>query len=138
MTTPSPRRQAELRLLVGFCLLLASVVSFAQRSGKPNAPRAGPEHRIPGWILADVESLPGSHSVSLSWVASVSQVVGYDVYRGSKSGGPYSKINSLVNTTTSYTDTNVTGGITYYYVVTSVNASGEQSNFSNQATAVIP
>lgn len=99
---------------------------------------AGPEHRIAGWILADVEALSGSHSVSLSWVASVSQVVGYDVFRGSKSGGPYSKINSLVNTTTSYTDTNVTGGITYYYVVTSVNTSGEQSNFSNQAKAVIP
>ncbi len=37
---------------------------------------------------------PTQHSVSLTWTASTSTVVGYNVYRGAQSGGPYVKINS--------------------------------------------
>ncbi|MGB9072437.1 MAG: choice-of-anchor D domain-containing protein, partial [Terriglobales bacterium] len=48
---------------------------------------------------------PPQHSVSLSWNASDSQgVVGYNVYRGGVSGGPYSKINTSLDAGTNYTD----------------------------------
>jgi hypothetical protein len=82
---------------------------------------------------------PPQHSVSLSWTASSSQnVTGYNVYRGTKSGGPYSKINPVLDASTLYTDTTVADGQTYYYVTTAVNSSNEESTYSNQSTAIIP
>jgi hypothetical protein len=82
---------------------------------------------------------PASHSVNLSWTASVSNnVIGYNVYRGVKSGGPYAKINSVLNASTQYSDTTVVDGQTYYYVTTAINSNNQESVKSNQATAVIP
>jgi Abnormal spindle-like microcephaly-assoc'd, ASPM-SPD-2-Hydin len=78
------------------------------------------------------------HSVNLSWNASSSKVVGYNVYRGSVSGGPYVQINPTVDPSTTYTDTTVVAGNTYYYVSTSLNSSGRESGFSNQVKAVVP
>ncbi len=88
------------------------------------------------------ETLSGSgassHSVALSWTASTSSVVGYNVYRGTQTGGPYTRINASVDTGTTFTDTNVTAGATYFYVVTSVDSSSQESTYSNEASAVIP
>jgi hypothetical protein len=79
------------------------------------------------------------HSVVLAWTASASgSVVGYNVFRSTTSGGTYSQINSPLVTTTSFTDTTVTPGQTYYYVTTAVDASNDQSAFSNQAQATVP
>jgi fibronectin type 3 domain-containing protein len=77
-------------------------------------------------------------SVAMSWTASTSTVTGYNVYRGTTSGGPYSQLNSSLVTAVNYTDSTVTAGVTYYYVVTAVNSSNVESADSNQATAVIP
>jgi hypothetical protein len=80
-----------------------------------------------------------SHSVALSWTASTSSgVTGYDVYRGAVSGGPYTLLNSSPTSGTTYTDTTVEAGETYYYVATAVNSTGVQSTDSNQVTAVVP
>jgi fibronectin type 3 domain-containing protein len=81
---------------------------------------------------------PPQHSVALSWNASTSTVAGYNVYCGAISGGPYTRVNSTLDTTTAYTDTSVTGGQTYYYVVTAVDVTGGESAYSNQVQAVIP
>jgi hypothetical protein len=79
------------------------------------------------------------HSVNLSWDASAGAgVVGYNVYRGSALGGPYSKLNSALEASTAYTDDSVTAGQTYYYVTTAVNGNGDESGYSNQVHAVIP
>lgn len=81
----------------------------------------------------------GSHLVDLSWTASTSTVVGYNVYRGTVSGGPYAtKLNSAVVPGTAYTDTGVVAGQTYFYVVTAVDANGVESVYSNQASALVP
>lgn len=91
-----------------------------------------------------VESLTGTgtvasgHDAQLSWKASTSSVTGYNVYRGTKTGGPYAKVNSSVSASTSYSDATVQAGLTYYYVVTDVNAEGTESGYSNQVTAVVP
>jgi Abnormal spindle-like microcephaly-assoc'd, ASPM-SPD-2-Hydin len=77
------------------------------------------------------------HSVDLSWSASSSSdVTGYNVYRGTTTGGPYTKINSALST--SYTDASVQAGQTYYYVTTAVDTTGKESGFSNQVKAAIP
>ena len=89
--------------------------------------------------LAGTGTPPPQHTVNLSWTASTSQnIIGYNIYRGVKSGGPYSKINSVLNASTLYTDSTVADGVTYYYVSTSVNSSNMESGYSNQTTAVIP
>ena len=78
------------------------------------------------------------HSVDVNWGASTSTVAGYNVYRGTVSGGPYSKINTTLITGLTFTDNAVSSGATYYYVVTAVAADGTQSSFSSQVQAVIP
>jgi len=77
------------------------------------------------------------HTVDLTWDAS-SGAVGYNIYRGTVSGGPYTMVNTSLDSTTAYTDSTVASGQTYYYVATSVNSESEESGYSNQATAVIP
>jgi fibronectin type 3 domain-containing protein len=47
-------------------------------------------------------------------------------------------MNSALNATTSYPDTTVQAGQTYYYVATAVDGSGAESTYSNQVQAVIP
>ncbi|MGA8150076.1 MAG: choice-of-anchor D domain-containing protein [Terriglobales bacterium] len=77
------------------------------------------------------------YSVSLSWDASTSEVAGYNVYRGGKTGGPYTKVFTM-DLNTSYTDGTVASGNTYYYVTTAVSSAGQESGYSNQVKAVIP
>jgi hypothetical protein len=81
-----------------------------------------------------------AHSVSLSWIASAStDVAGYNVYRGIKQGGPYTKLNSALVAGTIYTDNSVHPGQTYYYVATAVDSSGNESNYSAPSVqSVIP
>jgi hypothetical protein len=80
-----------------------------------------------------------SHSVSLTWLASTSpNIAGYNVYRSTTNGGPYTILNSSLVTTTSYVDDNVTAGQTYYYVTTAVNTSSVQSGYSSQVQATVP
>jgi fibronectin type 3 domain-containing protein len=79
------------------------------------------------------------HSVTFTWKASISKnVVGYNIYRGTRSGGPYTKINTALHTSTHDIDYNVRAGASYYYVVRAVNSAGVQSPYSKQAKAVIP
>jgi hypothetical protein len=79
------------------------------------------------------------HNATLTWTASTSSnLKGYNVYRGTQTGGPYTKITFTPVVGTSYTDTTVLAGQTYYYVTTAVDNNNSESDYSNQATAVIP
>jgi hypothetical protein len=78
------------------------------------------------------------HTVDLSWNASTSSPAGYNVYRGSASGGPYTKINLSLDAGNYYADGTVQSGQTYYYVTTAVDSSGTESGYSNQVTANVP
>jgi hypothetical protein len=81
----------------------------------------------------------GSHAVDLSWNASVSpSIAGYNVYRTTTAGSGYVKINSALVSGTSYTDTTIVGGQTYFYVTTAVDSSNNESDFSNVVQATVP
>jgi fibronectin type 3 domain-containing protein len=73
----------------------------------------------------------GNQQVSLTWNASTGATT-YNVKRGAASGGPYTTI--ATPSTASYTNTGLTNGTPYYYVVSAVNTSGESAN-STQASA---
>jgi hypothetical protein len=79
-----------------------------------------------------------SYSVSLSWTASTSAAIGYNVYSSTVSGGPYARLTSPPVAATSYTDSSVQQGQTYYYVVTAVNSQNEESGYSGQVSAAVP
>ena len=78
------------------------------------------------------------HSVNLSWTASTSTVAGYNVYRRTSLTASYSKLNSTLNTTATFTDSSVQSGQTYYYSTTAVDANGNESIHSNEIQVVVP
>jgi len=79
----------------------------------------------------------GNGSVALSWTAPSSnggsQLTGYSIYRGTTKGGEGTTAVATV-TGTSYADTGVTNGTTYYYEVSAVNSVGT-GPASNEASA---
>ena len=79
-----------------------------------------------------------SHSVTLGLGPNSSNVMGYNVYRSSLSGGPYTKLNTPLITSATYVDSAVVSAQTYYYVGTSVDSSGTETTYSNQVSATIP
>jgi hypothetical protein len=88
--------------------------------------------------LAGAGASQTSHSVVLNWTASPSSIVGYFVYSGKQTGGPYSKLNSTPVSGTTFTDSSVLAGQTYYYVATAVDSAGVESAYSNEVSALIP
>lgn len=64
--------------------------------------------------------------------------MGYNVYRSTTSGGPYTKVNPVLDASTSYIDSSVQGGTTYYYVSSAVDTSGTESIYSNELQVAIP
>jgi hypothetical protein len=95
------------------------VTSIGGGGGAPPAP-------------TNLVATPGNAQVSLSWNAS-SGATSYNVKRSTTSGGPYTTIATGV-TATNFTNTQLTNGTTFFYVVSAVNAAGESGN-SNQASA---
>jgi hypothetical protein len=89
--------------------------------------------------LTGTGTAPPVHSVNLSWSASTSSnVSGYNIYRApfASACGSFSKVNSLLNTGTLYTDSAVVDGATYCYATTAVNTSKEESGYSNVVSNV--
>jgi len=80
----------------------------------------------------------GDGTASLSWQEAEDcdggAVSGYNIYRSTTPGGSYTKLNTSPITGTSYDDTGLNSGITYYYVVTSSDGDGDESVQSQQAS----
>ena len=76
------------------------------------------------------------HAVVLTWTASTTPNVTYDLLRSTVSGGPYTQIQNGI-TAPSATDNSVSSGATYYYVTRSEDSAG-QSVDSNEVKATIP
>jgi fibronectin type 3 domain-containing protein len=91
----------------------------SQATATPAAPATPPP------APTGLEAIAGSAQVSLTWTASAG-ATSYHVKRGTTSGGPYTQV--AVPTTSSDTDTGLTNGTTYYYVVSALNAVGESAN----------
>jgi hypothetical protein len=67
-----------------------------------------------------VQAQGGYGRVDLSWNPStLPTLAGYNVYRSTTAGGPYTRLNAALITGAAYTDLNVTNGVPYYYVVCS-------------------
>jgi len=117
MNTSLSRRNLLGLLLVAFAVLW---ISRCGRTGTSNAPPPNPP------------AVSTTRSATLNWDASTSAVVGYNVYRATQAGGPYTKLNSSLIEPTSYTDSTVQADQTYFYVVAAVDANGVESVPSNE------
>jgi len=83
---------------------------------------------VPDGLMAS----PRNNSVVVSWGVSAG-ATSYNIKRSSGNGGPYTTIKSIQSSSsagTTYTDTSVTNGSNYYYVISAVNLKGESSNSS--------
>jgi hypothetical protein len=76
------------------------------------------------------------HTVTLTWKASTTAGVNYNVYRRGSLGSV--KLNSALLGATTYVDRNVQAGQTYYYVAKAVTSNGAESVASNEVTVTIP
>ena len=84
-----------------------------------------------------LSATPGSGSVALNWTASSSgSPTSYTVYRGTAEDGEQNTpIATLSGTTTTYTDTGLSNGKTYWYQVAANNSVGVSPN-SNEVSVV--
>ena len=118
-------------------------VSFnPQASGAATATLTFTSNAQPATTMATATgtgTVTSTHSVNLSWTASSSpNIFGYNVYRAvyTSSCGSFSKINSLLNTGTLYTDSAVTNGTSYCYAATAVDTSNAESGYSNVVSPI--
>jgi fibronectin type 3 domain-containing protein len=77
----------------------------------------------------------GDAQVSLSWQA-VPGADGYNLYRSPLTGGGYVKVNSSPLFSTVFTDSGLRNAQSFFYVVTALDAVGNESAFSNEVTAM--
>jgi fibronectin type 3 domain-containing protein len=92
---------------------------------------------VSGGVPAQVTGLaatPSTGQVALSWTAA-SGATSYNVERSTSSSGPFTSI--AMPSGTSYTDTGVTAGSTYYYEVAGVNSAGT-GPASSVVSATVP
>jgi len=98
-------------------------IQIVNTGGTPTAPSAP----------TGLGATAGNTQVALGWTAS-SGATSYNVYRGTSAGGESATAIATGITTTSYTNTGLTNGTTYYFEVKAVNASGS-SSYSNETSA---
>jgi hypothetical protein len=110
---------------------VVSALNAAGESGNSTEVSATPKAVIPA-APTNLTATAGDAQVRLTWSAS-SGATSYNVKRSTTSGGPYAQ--TAVSTSNSYTDTALTNGTTYYYVVSAVNSAGESAN-SAQVSAL--
>jgi hypothetical protein len=80
----------------------------------------------------------GNGTVTLTWNAA-GGATSYIVKRGNASGGPFAAVATLGSSPTSFTDSGLTNGATYYYVVAGANSAGTSPNSAAlSATPLVP
>jgi len=77
-------------------------------------------------------STNGNNSIFVDWNA-VTGAVQYYVYRATTSGGPYTSLATVSSPTTDYTDNTVSGGVTYYYVITAYGSGSSACESANSS-----
>lgn len=86
-------------------------------------------------VPAGLSAAAGNAQVVLNWTAS-SGATAYDVKRSITTGGPYTQISTP--TVPNFTDTGLTNGTKYFYVVSASNSVGQSANSAEVNATPVP
>jgi hypothetical protein len=104
-----------------------AVVDFGAVTPPDTTPPAAP---------TGLTATAGKRKITLNWTANTEpDLAGYNVYRSSSSTGTYTKLNTSLVTANTYTNSSLTSGTTWFYRVTAVDTSNNESAVSNTASA---
>jgi len=92
---------------------------------------------IPAAPTGLIATAVSGSEINLSWTAPSGTVTGYNVYRGTTSGGESTTPVAAGLAVASYADMNVAAGTTYYYTVAASNSAGT-GPASAEASAAVP
>jgi len=124
-------RFLELGSLLSLIFLYAACSGYIGGGGN-----AGGGVSVAPGVPAGLAAVPGNAQISLSWMAS-SGATGYYVKRSTTTGGPYTQI--AAQSASAYTDTGLTNGTKYFYVVSAYNSAGASANSAEaSATPILP
>lgn len=98
--------------LYNYALSSSEIVALANTTGVPATPTG-------------LAATAGDAQATLSWTAAAG-ASSYNVKRATANGGPYTLV--ATNLTTTYTNTGLSNGSVYYYVVSAFNIVGESGN----------
>jgi len=112
-----------------------TAIDTAGNESAPSLPASATPVDAPPSAPTSLAATAGDGLVTLDWSDnSESDLRDYSVYRAEASGGPYARIATAVTAST-FQDTIVINGTTYYYVVTALDAAGQESAPSVEASA---
>jgi hypothetical protein len=96
-----------------------------------------PPDLVPPAVPTGLAATAGDSTVSLDWDDnSEPDFDGYNVYRSETFGSGYTKLNGSLLTNSSYTDNNVINETVYFYAITAVDTSANESVYSNKVSAI--
>lgn len=100
--------------------------------GNEGTPMAGDRQIAPGEpsAIRDLQATVNLRSVQLSWAASSEEFVSnYRVYRSTQMNGEFAKVGEVAASGHTYVDSGLAGGTTYFYKVSAVGESGQESDW---------
>jgi hypothetical protein len=122
---------------VTYYYFVTAVDTSNNESNDSNVVSATPTDTTPPSLPMGLTASAGDQTVSLNWNDnSEPDMNGYNVYRSLTSGSGYVKINPSLLSNSEFFDNSVTNGMTYYYVVTAVDTSSNESGYSGQVSAM--
>jgi fibronectin type 3 domain-containing protein len=106
---------------------------------KKDANQPSDGNTIPPAAPTGLTATPSTGTITLNWDDNnEGDLYGYDIYRSTTSGGQTNRLNLVRSKISAYTDTNVAGTRTYYYVVTAVDTNFNSSADSIEVSATVP
>lgn len=119
--------------------VISAVDIAGNESGQSDPASATPRDAVAPSAPTGLTATADSGQIALDWNDNGEpDLAGYNVYRSPTSGSGYTQLNGSLVTSSSFTDTTVVGGVTYFYVVTGVDTSENESGSSNEASASLP
>src|SRR3984957_11812255 len=110
--------------------------NFATITPKDVFPPPAPPDLVAAFVPAAGET--GAY-LDLSWsISAATDIAGYNVYRSEEASGPGTRVNSELLLTPAFRDMNALPGRIYFYTVTAIDRSGNESPASPPASGSIP
>ncbi|MFH1227543.1 MAG: fibronectin type III domain-containing protein, partial [Planctomycetota bacterium] len=126
------------RLVLGFLLISLLTLGYGGLCSRPSESTiAGSSAPLPSAVSGLVVTVASATQINLTWEDNSNSEDGVKIERKTGIAGNYAQIATTVADITSYQDTGVADGDTYYYRVRAFNDNGN-SMYSNEASATIP